>query len=170
MKNVNNEIDEAISYLVVKLGKERFALHVREVINIHPFDKITRVPLAPDYMKGIVNLWGAALPVIDTNIKLGLGETVLTGKTCLIVINLFMDGSEVKIGALVDSVEEVVEIEDTMIGPPPSIGKSYVSTFISGIAKLEAEFVMILDYLKLFTISEVKSVMDMYTEISTASE
>lgn len=146
---------EINSYLTFKLGDEEFALHVNKVLNILEMTKITQVPKAPDYMKGVINLRGMVLPVVDTRIKFNMSETVYTDKTCIVVLELMFADEKVYVGALVDQVVAVLEIGDNEIQPPPSIGDKYKSQFISGMVNTDEKFIMILDMEKLFTGEEI---------------
>ena len=159
MNEEQNNI-KLISYLTFKLGQETFAANVGKVLNILEMTKITEVPKAPDYMKGVINLRGTVLPVIDTKVKFGLGETEFTDNTCIVVMEIDMDGDTIHVGALVDSVQEVLEIEDDQIQPPPSIGSKYRSEFIEGMAKYNEEFIMILNMDKVFSLDELAALQD----------
>jgi len=145
------------SYLSFKLGEEVFAANVAKVLNILEMTKITKVPKAPEYMKGVINLRGEVLPIIDTRIKFGLEETVFTPNTCILVLDIDMDGDSVHVGALVDSVQEVIEIKDSLIQPPPSIGTKYRSEFMHGVAHINEEFIMILNMDLIFSTDELMS-------------
>jgi purine-binding chemotaxis protein CheW len=149
---VNNKI---ISYLSFKLGDEIFAANVSKVLNILELTKITKVPMAPSYMKGVINLRGDVLPVVDVRLKFGMEETTFTNSTCILVLIIQIDDQTIHLGALVDSVQEVLEIEDKLILPPPSIGSSYNSDFITGIVEHEENFIMLLDVEKVFTTHEI---------------
>jgi purine-binding chemotaxis protein CheW len=143
------------SYLTFKLGEEEFAAHVSKVLNILEMKKITKVPKAPEYMKGVINLRGMVLPVVDTRIKFGLPETEYTDQTCIVVMDLDIGEDIVHVGALVDEVSAVIEIDEEDIGPPPSIGTTYKSEFISGVTKSDESFIMILDLIKIFSTSDI---------------
>ncbi len=143
------------SYLSFKLGEEEFAAHVGKVLNILEMTKITEVPKAPGYMKGVINLRGTVLPVIDTRIKFGMAPTVYTTNTCIIVLDIQVDGEQIQIGALVDAVQAVLEIEKGQIMPPPSIGSKYKSEFIEGVANIDDKFIMILDMDAVFSTEDV---------------
>lgn len=143
------------SYLSFKLDKEEFALHVSKVLNILEMTKITEVPKAPYYMKGVINLRGTVLPVIDTRLKFGMTETVYTEKTCIIVMELQLDNEKVFVGGLVDEVVAVIDLEESQIEPPPGIGSKYKSEFIYGMAKQEDNFIMLLDMERVFTGDEI---------------
>lgn len=143
------------SYLSFKLGEEEFAAHVGKVLNILEMTRITEVPKAPSYMKGVINLRGTVLPVIDTRIKFGMTPTEFTANTCIIVLDIQVDGESIQIGALVDSVQAVLEIEKGTIMPPPSIGSKYKSEFIVGVANMNDKFIMILDMDAVFSTEDV---------------
>ena len=143
------------SFLSFKLGEETFASNVGKVLNILEMMKITKVPKAPNYMKGVVNLRGIVLPVIDARLKFGMTPIELTTNTCILVLDVKVDEEEVKVGAIVDSVEEVLELNEEDIQPPPNIGSKYKSDFIYGMAKSGEEFIMLLDMDKIFSTDEI---------------
>lgn len=152
------------SYLTFKLGEETFGANVSKVLNILEMTKITKVPKAPSYMKGVINLRGAVLPLIDTRIKFDMGETEYTTNTCILVLDIDMAGDSVHVGALVDSVQEVLEIDDSQIQPPPSIGSKYKSEFIEGMAKIEDDFIMLLNMDLIFSTDELSLLRDSSSE------
>jgi len=157
------------SYLSFKLGEEEFAAHVGKVLNILEMTKITEVPRAPEYMKGVINLRGTVLPVIDTRIKFGMTATEYTTNTCIIVLDIEMDGESIHVGALVDAVQAVLEIDKEAIMAPPSIGSKYKSDFIEGVANIDEKFVMILNMDAVFSADEITSMKDK-TEETERSE
>lgn len=148
------------SYLSFNLGEEEFAAHVGKVLNILEMTKITEVPKAPDYMKGVINLRGTVLPVVDIRIKFGMTPTEYTTNTCIVVMEVEMEGEMVKVGALVDSVQAVLELDEAQIQPPPSIGSKYKSEFIYGMAKVEEKFIMLLNMEKVFSSDEIISLKE----------
>ncbi len=152
------------SYLTFKLGEEEFAAHVGKVLNILEMTRITEVPKSPDYMKGVINLRGSVLPVIDTRIKFGMTPTEYTPNTCIVVMDIDMDGDSIHVGALVDSVQAVLEIDDAQILPPPSIGHKYRSEFIEGVANINETFIMILNMDEVFSSEEVHNLQDTAAE------
>ena len=147
--------EESKSYLSFKLGEETFASNVSKVLNILEMMKITKVPRAPSYMKGVINLRGVVLPVIDTRLKFGMSPIEITPNTCILVLDVKVNDQEVKVGAMVDSVQEVLELYKDDIQPPPSIGSKYESEFIYGMAKSGEEFIMLLDMDKVFSADEI---------------
>ena len=152
------ELENINSYLTFKLGEEEFAAHVSKVLSIMEMVKITKVPKSPEYMQGVINLRGQVLPVVDTRIKFGMTPTEFTANTCIVVMEVEVNGEYVQVGTLVDSVQEVLEISDDQIQPPPSIGSRYKSEFISGMAKLDEHFIMMLDMDHVFSAEEMLNV------------
>jgi len=144
---------ETTSYLSFTLGNEHFASPVSKVINILEMCQITKVPLAPDYMVGVINLRGSVLPLIDTRIKFNLTPTEITQNTCILVLDITYENERVFVGALVDSVQEVFEINSKDIQAPPSIGAKFKTDDIAGVAHINNKFVMILNMDRLFAIS-----------------
>lgn len=155
------------SYLSFKLGDEEFAANASKVLNILELSKITVVPKAPEYMKGVINLRGTVLPVIDTRVKFGMSPIEYTQNTCIIVLDITMENESVHVGALVDGVQAVLEIENHQIMPAPSIGSKYKSEFIDGVANINEQFVMLLDMDAIFSSDDLATLIDKATESKT---
>lgn len=145
MENVVDLKQKIISYLTFKLGKEIFAINVGKVINILELVEITKVPKVPEYMAGIINLRGEVLPLIDAKIKLAMGKTEFTNNTCILVIETLLNSKQLKFGVLVDAVQEVIDVEDQQILPPPEMGTKYKSSFITGVIQNGDFFTMLVD-------------------------
>lgn len=160
------EMSSVKSYLTFKIGDEEFGAHVSKILSILGLQKITKVPKSPDYMIGVINLREMVLPVIDTRVKFDMTPTEFTDNTSIIVIELEINDEIVNIGALVDSVVAVREIDEKTIQPSPRIGNSYKFEFISGVVKFDEEFIMILDIVKLFTSDEFNKLKKIQTEKS----
>ncbi|MBN1596954.1 MAG: chemotaxis protein CheW [Bacteroidales bacterium] len=154
------------SFLSFRIGSEVFAANVRNVLNILEMTKITKVPKASSYMKGVINLRGNVLPIIDSRLKFGLEETEYTTNTCIIVLELHIGNDPITVGAIVDSVNEVLEIDDDNILPPPGIGTNFRSDFLKGMAKKDEGFIMLLDVEKVFATDEVVDIQNITEEIS----
>lgn len=148
------------SYLSFKLGKETFASNVSKVLNILEMPTITEVPQAPEYMVGVMNLRGDVLPVIDSRIKFGMSATQITTNTCVLVLEICTYNKNIMIGALVDAVEEVIEIKEDNIQPSPSIGTKYHTEFIQGMVQKDENFIMILNMDKVFSNHDIISMQD----------
>jgi purine-binding chemotaxis protein CheW len=142
------------SYLSFKLGEELFAIHVSGITNIIEVPKITKVPQVPDFMKGVINLRGKVLPLIDTKLKFGLTATEFTSNTCILVIDIVQGNDIVSLGILVDNVQEVFELEENELIETPSIGLKN-SKYISNMARRNNEFIMILDVDLIFSTDDL---------------
>lgn len=160
-----DKLDQINSYLSFKLGGETFAANVGKVLNILEMTEITKVPKAPEYMKGVINLRGTVLPVVDTRIKFNMPATEYTNNTCILVMEVEVDGEHVQVGGLVDAVQAVLEIDQEDILPPPSIGSKYRSEFISGMAKIDDKFIMLLNMDRVFSSDEIINLKEK-TEVS----
>lgn len=143
---------ETDSYISFKLGEEFFAINVTKVLNIQQVVKITKVPTAPEYMKGVINLRGTVLPIIDIRMKFGMEPIEYKRDTVILVLNVQINNETVDTGILVDSVKEVFEITKEELLPPPGMGAKYKNKFIEAMYKTSDEqFVMILDIDKVFS-------------------
>jgi len=153
---MNIEKDNGVeTFLSFKLSEEVFAINVSQVLNILEMSQITRIPKAPNYMKGVINLRGTVLPVVDLRIKFNLPEKETTVDTSIIVLNINLNGEGVLVGILVDAVREVLELKNSEIAPTPSIGTKYNSGFIKGMWRTDDKFIMILDIDKVFSTEEI---------------
>ena len=142
-------------YLTFGLGGEVFALEtgsVREVIELVP---VTRIPKTPPFMRGVINLRGHAVPVVDLRIKFDMPQVKDTVNTCIIIVDVEVEGEQSHMGAIVDSVREVFEMGSDQINPPPRMGTSIRADFIKGMGKQNEEFIMILDIGKVFSTEEL---------------
>lgn len=158
------ELEKQKSYLSFKLGKETFASNVSKVLNILEMPQITEVPKTPEYMVGVMNLRGTVLPVVDTRTKFGMTPTEITSNTCVLVLEVESKDSMLQIGAMVDSVDEVLEIEAHEIKESPTIGTKYNTDFILGMVQQDESFIMILDMDKVFTTDEIISLQNIDIE------
>ncbi|GFK93029.1 Chemotaxis protein CheW [Fundidesulfovibrio magnetotacticus] len=142
-------------YLTFTLGEEVFALDIASVREVLEYTTITKVPRTPEYIRGVINLRGRAVPVVDVRLKFGMAETTRTVNTCIIIVEVSLGGEETVLGALADSVKEVMDIEPKDIEPAPRMGTSIKADFIQGIGKHQEEFIIILDIDKVFTEAEL---------------
>jgi len=149
------DITETVQYLTFKLADEVFALDVAKVREILEITAITKVPQTPAFMRGVINLRGSVVPVIDMRLKFGMSPIEQTVNTCIIVVEISMDGGTTVLGALADSVQEVVEMEPDSIEPAPHIGIRLNTEFIKGMGKVDGRFVMILDIDRVFSSDEL---------------
>jgi purine-binding chemotaxis protein CheW len=147
---------QAGQYLTFKLEDEVFSLGIDQVREVLEFDRVTKVPQTPDMMRGVINLRGSVVPVIDLKLKFGMGETKKTVNTCVIIVELDLEGETTLIGALADSVQEVIDLEESQIEPPPKIGTQLNTELIRGMGKRDEEFIIILEIEKVFTLDELE--------------
>lgn len=147
-------------YLTFQLDKEIFAIDVVNVREILEFNTVTKVPQTPDYMRGVINLRGSVVPVLDMRLKFNMSVTEKTINTCIVVVEVAMEDENVIIGALVDSVQEVFELDPDSIEPAPRIGIQLRNGFIRGMGKKDDRFVIILDIAKVFSAEELSGVID----------
>lgn len=150
-----NEINETRQYLTFKLGEEVFALEVTKVREVLDFTTITKVPRTPDYMRGIINLRGSVVPVLDLRLAFGLTKTEKTVNTCIIVMEIVFENETTILGALADSVEEVIDLDPEQIQPAPKVGTRYKTEFIKGIGKRDTQFIILLDVDKVFSAEQL---------------
>ncbi len=149
------ELLETCQYLAFNLENEVFAFDISKVREVLEFDTVTRVPQTPAMMKGVINLRGSVVPVIDMRIKFGMRDIEKTVNTVIIIIEIELDEESTLIGALVDSVKEVMDLDAGHIEPPPNIGTQLNTDFIKGMGKQNGEFLIILDIEKIFSSSEL---------------
>lgn len=153
-------INETRQYLTFKLNDEIFGVDVAQVREILDYIKITKVPQTPDFMCGVINLRGSVVPVVDMNLKFGMIKTERTVNTCIVVVEVNIEGNNTVLGALVDSVQEVFEIEPQNIEPAPRIGTKLKTEFINGMGKHNDKFIIILDIDKIFSTDELTIVQE----------
>jgi purine-binding chemotaxis protein CheW len=146
---------ERKTYLSFSLEKEIFAVDVQHVHEVLDFTTTTKIPGAPDFMRGIINLRGRAVPVVDMRLKFGMGKIEKSVSTCIIVIEVGTGSQRTVIGALADAVQEVFEFDPGQIEPPPRLGEKGKMDFILAIGKRNDQFIIILNFNKAFSMEEV---------------
>lgn len=150
--------NDSHQYLTFVLDDEVFALGIDKVREVLDFTTFTKVPRAPEFMRGVINLRGSVVPVIDLRLKFGMERTQQGVNTCIIIAEVDMDGVSTILGALADSVQEVLDIPPEQIEPAPRIGTSLNTEFIKGMGKHNDEFVILLNIDKVFSSIELESV------------
>jgi len=151
------ETESALN-LTFKLEEEMFSINVSQVREVLDLSKITKMPNAPDFMRGVINVRGNVVPVVDMRVKFGLPEIDNTVNTRIVVMDLALDDEKVVMGAIADSVHDVVELDPDQIEPPPKIGNRWRTDFIRGIGKQDDEFIMMLDVDRVFSTDELAHV------------
>ena len=158
-------IKDAAQYLTFKLAEEMFALDVVQVREILDMTAITKVPRSPDFMRGVINVRGSVVPVVDMRMKFDMPATENTLNTRIVVMEITMEGEVTVLGAMVDSVHDVKEINPDEIEPAPRIGSKYRTEFIKGIGKQDELFVIILDIDHIFSSDELAMVLEPETDL-----
>ncbi len=149
------EITEATQHLTFKLDEEVFALDISKVREVLEYTSVTKVPQTPKFMKGVINLRGHVVPVVDLRLKFGMQEAEKTVNTCIIIVEVSINGETAVLGALADSVQEVHDFEADQIEPAPKIGTRLKTDFLRGMGKRDEQFIMILDIDKVFSTDEL---------------
>ncbi|GFK93592.1 Chemotaxis protein CheW [Fundidesulfovibrio magnetotacticus] len=148
-------------YLTFTLGRDMFALDIACVREILDMTEITRIPQAPEAVRGVVNVRGAAVPVVDLRLRFGMEAGEQTVHTRIIIVEIPTGDSITVLGAIADSVKEVLELEPDAIAPPPSMGTGVATDFLRGIGKSGGRFILILEISKVLGTSEVLSIKEL---------
>lgn len=150
--------DEAIQYLTFKLDGESFATEISKVREVLEHTSITPVPRSPEFMKGVINLRGSVVPVVDLRLQFAMPEVEPTVDTCIIIIEVSIEGVSTILGALADSVQEVINLKPEHLEAAPSFGTRIDNDFVQYMGKLEDGFVIILDMNKVFSFEQINKV------------
>ena len=153
-------IMEMTQYLTFRLGDEVFALDITKVREVLDFTTVTKVPRTPEFMRGVINLRGSVVPVVDLRLKFGMSRTENTVNTCIIITEVSADGDTTVLGCLADSVQEVLDLEPGSIAPAPRIGTKLRTEFIKGMGRRDDRFIILLDVDKVFSAEELSFVQE----------
>ncbi len=151
----DDKSNDTSQYLNFTLGKEVFALDISSVREVLELPSITKIPRTPDFMCGVINLRGHAVPVMDMRLKFGMPTTEATVDTCIIIVEVDFEGESVIMGGKVDAVREVFDLTKDHIEDAPRMGTSVNTDYIKGIGKQDDTFVIILDIGKVFSAEEL---------------
>src|SRR5574337_378296 len=132
-------------FLSFSLDQVDYAVGILQVREILQYEPVTRVPSVPRSIRGVINLRGAVVPVVDLALKFGLPQTPVSGRTCILIVEARLDGEPAVLGVLADSVSEVLELADGDVEPPPSFGTRVKVDYLVGMGKVEGRFVLLLD-------------------------
>ena len=153
-------ITETTQFLTFTLAEEVFAVDIGRVKEVLEYTTMTKVPRTPASMCGVINLRGSVVPVMDMRLKFGMSKSERTVNTCIIIIEVTVDDSKIVLGAMADSVKEVMNLDPDQVDPPPKIGSKLRTDFIRGMGKQGDHFIIILDTDKVFSAEELERVMD----------
>ena len=135
-------------YLTFVLAEEEFGVQILKVREIIGYTPITAVPRTAKSIKGVINLRGQVIPIVDLRLKFGMEENKVTEQTCIIVVETIQENREISVGIIVDRVQEVLDIDEKNIDPPPHFGDAFDSGFILGIAKTGSSVKILLDIVR----------------------
>jgi purine-binding chemotaxis protein CheW len=144
-------------YLTFTLDGGRFAIDIERTREVLAFTSATKVPRTPDFMRGVINLRGHVVPVIDLRLKFGLPRTETTINTCVIILEVETESGGIILGALADSVQEVIDLASDQLAPPPKIGTRIDTDYIRGIGRRDDDFIMILDIDRVLTAEDIRA-------------
>ncbi len=144
-------------YLTFMLSGEVFAIGILSIKEIIEYGNLTEVPRMPGFIRGVINLRGAVVPVIDLGVRFGKQPGNVSRRTCIVIIEVQHEGEQQVVGVMVDAVNEVLDIPVSEIEPPPSFGAKIRSDFIRGMGKVEGKFVIILDVDHVLSVDEISS-------------
>jgi purine-binding chemotaxis protein CheW len=153
-------VQGAAQYLTFLLADGVFAMDIATVREIIQHGQLTTVPLMPTFVRGVMNLRGAVVPVIDLQARLGKAAATVGKKTCVIIFDAQRDNERVELGLMVDAVSEVIEIPASEIEPPPQFGSAIKRDFIKGMGKVGGKFVIILDPERALDVDEMADLVD----------
>jgi purine-binding chemotaxis protein CheW len=149
------QVEKRDQYLAFVVGGESFAMDIRSVKEVIQYGSLTAVPLMPDFIRGVINLRGAVVPVIDLSVRFGRPANEVGRRTCIVILEVEHQETEVVIGVVVDNVSEVLEIGASEIEPAPTFGSTLRSEFLAGVGKVGNRFVIILDVNHVLSIEEM---------------
>ena len=150
-------------YLVFKAGDEQFAVAISSIKEIIEYREVSSVPMMADYLRGVINLRGRVVPVIDLLVRFGRNSTEVSRRTCIVIMEVEYNDEKQDLGIVVDAVTAVLDIADSDIEPPPSFGAKLRSDFISGMGKIGEQFVIILNIAHVLSVEEL-------SELATVSD
>ena len=157
MDELGEELTPEIQILTFFISEEEYGVNITEVKEIIEYAPMTKIPASPPFMRGVINLRGSVVPVIDLASKFGFPESEVTKRTCIVIAEIDHEGKKTLIGVIVDRVNQVMDILPEEIEPPPSFGTPIRVDFIKGLAKKERTFTLILAIDKILSLDELKS-------------
>lgn len=149
-------VDQA-QYLTFMLGGDLFAIGILGIKEIIEYDGVTEVPMMPECIRGVINMRGSVVPVLDLSARFGKKVTGITRRTCIIIVEVESDGAPQDMGIIVDAVNAVLEIPASEIEPAPAFGARICTDFIDGMGKVDGKFVILLDVNQVLSINEIGS-------------
>ncbi len=165
-KNQNTEVmvqEQLHQYLTFLVGKDNLAISILDVKEIIEINTITRVPMTPEYIRGVINLRGNVVPVIDLSARLGRKCSEITKRTCIVLVQVEYHDESQLLGMLVDAVDEILDLPQSNIMPPPDFGADIRNDFIQAMGRVGDEFIILLNINRVLSVkelSQLKQVID----------
>jgi len=147
--------EEEAQYLTFMLGGEMFAIGILGIKEILEYGQLTSVPMMPAFVRGVINLRGAVVPVVDLSARFGRQNSEVSRRSCIVIIEAESEDGTQDVGLMVDAVSAVLEIPANEIEPPPSFGARIRADFISGMAKVSGKFVIVLNVDRVLSVDEM---------------
>jgi purine-binding chemotaxis protein CheW len=148
-------------YLTFVLGVETFAIGIMAIKEIIEYASLTEVPMMPPYVRGVINLRGAVVPVLDLPVRFGKAASAVTKRTCIVIIEVALGGDRHVLGLVVDAVNAVLDVPASEIEPPPAFGASIRTEFIRGMVKVNSKFVVLVDVDRVLATDEVQALTEL---------
>jgi purine-binding chemotaxis protein CheW len=158
-KRQQEETVESSQFLTFLVGAESFAMPIASIREIIEFGGLTEVPLMPSFLRGVINLRGSVVPVIDLAVRFGRAPTVIAKRTCIVIMELAQDGQHLLLGVMVDAVSAVLTVETDRIEARPSFGAGIRADFIEGMININERFVVVLDVPKVLSVDELANLL-----------
>ena len=149
--------EEPTQYLTFQLAGESFAIGILSIKEIIEYHTLTEVPMMPASVRGVINLRGAVVPVMDLLARFGRPSSEVTKRTCIVIVEIEADAERQVIGVVVDAVNEVLDIDAADIEPPPSFGANIRTDFIQGMGKVKGKFVILLNVHQVLSIDDLQA-------------
>lgn len=145
-------------YLTFEIGEEQYGINILKVREILRFEPLTYVPQTPAFIKGVINLRGYVVPVVDLAVKFGFTSRPVTKLSCIVIVEVNQEGEKTTLGVVCDSVNQVIDLQPTDIAPPPSFGTKAHINFLTGMGKIDKKFALLLDTEKVLSMEELRKV------------
>jgi purine-binding chemotaxis protein CheW len=154
------QAEDGVQYLTFMLAGEMFAIGILAIKEIIEFQTLTEVPMMPPCVRGVINLRGAVVPVMDMLARFGRSTPPVTKRTCIVIMEVESEGEHQVVGVIVDAVSEVLDIAPSDIQPPPTFGAGVRTDFISGMGRIKEKFVILLDINRVIAIDEIGGLLE----------
>jgi purine-binding chemotaxis protein CheW len=165
MAHAQEQKTTSAQYLCFRLAGEECAIGILRVREIIEYDTVTKVPSMPPWVRGVMNLRGAVVPVIDLTVKFGLPESPVTNRTCIVIAEVALDGEPAVMGIVVDAVSQVLELSQADIEPPPAFGAAVRVDYLLGLGKFGDRFVLLLDIDRVLSATELLRAASLATQV-----